>query len=249
MVSAHANSLCIQSVHEACLISPEVRYTAGPPLVTCLSDGAGIEHEGTFKGWNLTISGNSLSATGGPLIQTTYGGGAGICVWGPYAHLINSRVHDNSITVSTYAEAYGAGVYWATLDNPPLQGLMHNVTISRNHIVVNASGDSTGQGAGVYVWGSISLRDCTIQDNRASLGDVFASFPVKLQGGGLYVAQDLSMVACNVTSNRLIAAPTLDMLGRADALFHKSFIEVWSTHIYTHIYVCVYIVICVKYMY
>lgn len=156
-------------------------------------------------------------------------------MWGPYAHLINSRVYDNSITVCTLAYAYGGGLYWGTAwGTPPLQSLMQNVTVSRNHIMVNASGVSAGQGAGVYIWGSISLHDSTIEANSASLGDVNASFPVKFQGGGLYVTQNLSMVSCNVTSNRLVAAPTLDMIGKADARFDGQSLRLRPTYRHRH---------------
>lgn len=176
--------------------------------------------------------------TGGGDITSAFGAGGGLSVFGLYAHLINSRVYDNTVTALKVAQAYGAGVYWSDIYGQPLQSLMQNVTIARNHIRVNASGNALGQGAGVYIYGSVSLRDSTIEENSASLGDAQASFPLTFQGGGLYVTQNLTMVSCNVTANRLIAAPSWAIIGKAEVqyLTVSYYIYIHKAHTHAHMH-------------
>jgi hypothetical protein len=148
------------------------------------------------------VSGNKVDTTG-----SSWGGG-GLNVYSSstgIGRLVNSHIHDNVIKASGYAMGAGASV--SSIGSV----VWENVTVERNLLVLNTSGDSVGYGGGLHVDALLTLRGCTIRDNEVLLGSAEASRAVGLYGGGVYSKNQLALVNCNVTSNRVTALPTLAM--------------------------------------
>lgn len=143
------------------------------------------------------MSHNRIDTTGG-----SWGGG-GMNTYGP-CRLVNSRIHDNVLVAA--GSIYGAG---GRIGGGGVN-VWENVTIERNHLVVNTSGDSVGYGGGLYTE-KLTLRGCTINDNEVLLGSEEASATVTLSGGGVYSDKQLTLIDCNVTSNRITAEPKVEM--------------------------------------
>lgn len=133
------------------------------------------------------------------------GGGLNVHSSPGIGRLVNSRIHDNVLIASGYA--FGGGASVLSIGSV----VWENVTIERNLLMLNTSGDSVGYGGGLYVDALLTLRGCTIRDNTLVLGSDEASRAVGLYGGGVYSKNQLALITCNVTSNRVTAQPTLAM--------------------------------------
>jgi hypothetical protein len=144
------------------------------------------------------VSGNKIDTTG----SSWGGGGMNVHSTG-IGRLVNSHIHDNVVMASGYA--YGGGASVRSI----VTVVWENVTVERNLLVLNTSSDSVGYGGGLYVDASLTLRGCTIRDNKLVLGSAEASRWVDLFGGGVYSRNQLALVDCNVTSNHVTALPAL----------------------------------------
>jgi hypothetical protein len=127
--------------------------------------------------------------------------GGGVFHSGPRLTIVNSQICDNELNLTPYiyGDALGAGVHARSTERTEISGS----TISGNSI--GYAYLVSPRGAGFYVMGRTTMRDCHIDANTSGGSEYVTA------GGGGYSDGELEMEGCVVENN--YAAPGHDVSG------------------------------------
>lgn len=174
--------------------------------------GGGIYNAGTAMLERCSIVANEAQGEGTPSAGTGYGAGI-YCANGSVLVVTDSAlVRNRAFGTGNYNGREGGSGYGGAIYNDGGTVTLIGTTLATNSAVGAWGGYNGGHGygGGIYTRGLVTLRSCTLADNRAQQGGATMGGPYLGEGGAIYLENGAPVVNFD---NSLIARNTASTAG------------------------------------